>query len=71
MRLLGVILIVFGIVALVIGGIGYTKQEQVLDVGPIHATAEHHKTLPLPPVVGFASLAGGIVLVVVGSRTKV
>ena len=71
MKLIGVLLVVFGIVALVPGGITYTKREKVLDIGPIKATAEHEKTIPLSPIVGIASLAGGIALIVVGSRTRV
>jgi len=70
-KLIGVLLVVFGIVALVLGGITYTKREKVLDIGPIKATAEHEKTIPLSPIVGIASLAGGIALIVVGSRTCV
>jgi hypothetical protein len=70
-KLIGVLLVVFGIVALVLGGITYTKREKVLDIGPIKATAEHEKTIPLSPIVGIASLAGGIALIVAGSRTRV
>ena len=71
MKLIGVVLIVFGIVALVLGGITYTTREKVLDIGPITATQEKHKTIPLSPIVGIASLAGGIALLVVGTRTRV
>jgi len=70
-KLIGVLLVVFGIVALVLGGITYTKREKVLDMGPITATAEHEKTIPLSPIVGIAALAGGLVLIVAGSRTRV
>jgi hypothetical protein len=70
-KLIGVLLVVFGIVALVLGGITYTKRDKVLDIGPIKATAEHEKTIPLSPIVGIASLAGGIALIVAGSRTRV
>jgi uncharacterized membrane protein YidH (DUF202 family) len=69
-KLIGVLLVVVGIVALVLGGITYTKREKVLDIGPITATAEHQKTIPLSPIVGIAALAGGIVLIVAGSRTR-
>lgn len=71
MKLLGVLLIVFGIVALVLGGITYTKRDKVLDIGPITATAEHQKTIPLSPIVGIASLVGGVVVLVMGTRTRV
>jgi len=69
-KLIGVLLLVFGIVALVLGGITYTTREKVLDVGPITATTEKHKTIPLSPIVGIAAVAGGIVLIVTGSRTR-
>ncbi|HXI29367.1 MAG TPA: hypothetical protein VNG89_13105 [Vicinamibacterales bacterium] len=63
-------MIVFGVVALALGGITYTKREKVLDIGPIKATAEHEKTIPLSPIVGIVSLAGGVVLLVAGSKTR-
>ena len=71
MKLIGVLLIVFGIVAMVLGGIRYTTREKVLDIGPIEATADKHHEIPISPIVGIASVVGGIVLVVVGSRTRV
>ena len=69
MKLIGILLIVLGIVALVLGGITYTTREKVLDIGPITATQEKHKTIPLSPIVGIASLVGGIALLVVGTKT--
>jgi uncharacterized membrane protein YidH (DUF202 family) len=66
--LVGVVLIVFGLLALVYQGVNYTSRETVLDIGPLHATAERQKTLPLSPVLGIAALVGGLVLVVAGNR---
>ena len=71
MKLIGVLLIMFGLVALAIGGIRYTKREKVLDIGPVQATTEKHEMIPLSPIVGIAAVAGGIALVVAGSRTRV
>jgi hypothetical protein len=71
MKLIGVLLIVFGVVALAVGGIRYTTREKVLDLGPVEATTERHKTIPLSPIVGLASIAGGVAVLVVGSRTRV
>ncbi len=68
MKLIGVLLIVFGIVALAVGGISYTKREKVIDLGPIQATADRQKTIPLSPIAGIASIAAGVALVAVGSR---
>jgi uncharacterized membrane protein YidH (DUF202 family) len=71
MKLIGVLLIVFGVIALAVGGIRYTTREKVLDLGPIEATTEKHKMVPLSPLVGLASIAGGVAILVVGSRTRV
>jgi uncharacterized membrane protein YidH (DUF202 family) len=70
-KLIGVVLIVLGVAALALGGIRYTKREKVLDIGPIEATTERRETIPLSPIAGIAAVAGGIALVVVGSRKGV
>ena len=64
----GILLIVLGAIALVYQGITYTTTEKVLDFGPIQATAETQKTIPLPPVVGGLALVGGIVVLAIGAR---
>jgi len=64
---LGIVLIVLGVVALAYQGITYTKREKILDVGPLQATADREKTIPLPPLVGGLSLAGGIALLIIGA----
>jgi uncharacterized membrane protein HdeD (DUF308 family) len=66
--MVGVLLVVLGILALIYQGITYTKRETVLDIGPVHATADREKTVPLPPVVGALALVGGVVLLVTGAR---
>ena len=66
--LLGIILIVVGIVAFAYQGITYTTREKVVDLGPMHMTAERTRTLPLSPIVGAIALVGGIVLLVAGSK---
>jgi hypothetical protein len=70
LSLAGVVLIVLGLVALVYQGINYTSRETVIDIGPLHATADREKTLPLPPVLGIAAVAGGVVLLVAGVRRR-
>jgi hypothetical protein len=66
--LIAIILIAIGIVAFGYQGITYTTREKVLDLGPLHMTAEKTRTFPLPPIVGGLALAGGIVLLVVGRK---
>lgn len=64
----GIILVVIGILMFAYQGITYKTREKVVDIGPIQMTAERTRTLPLPPIVGGISLAGGIVLLVVGRK---
>lgn len=68
MKLIGIVLIVLGVISLAYGGISYTTREKVLDIGPIEATAERHKTLPLPPIIGGVAVVAGIAVLVMGSR---
>ncbi len=65
---LGIILIVLGAIALAYQGISYTTEEEIVDIGPIEATQETEKTIPISPILGGAALVGGVILVVYGAR---
>jgi hypothetical protein len=66
--LVGVALIILGVLALAYQGITYTTREKVIDIGPLKASVDREKSIPLPPIVGVLALAGGVVLVIVGAR---
>jgi len=68
MKIAAILLIVIGVIALAYGGISYTRQKKVIDLGPIQATTKTRETIPLPRVLGVAAIAGGIVLLVVSGR---
>jgi len=68
MKIAAIVLIVLGVISLAYGGITYTTREKVVDIGPIEATAERRKTVPLPPIIGGVALAAGIGLLVMGSK---
>jgi hypothetical protein len=68
MKIVAIVLIVLGAISLAYGGISYTTREKVLDIGPIEATAERHKTVPLPPVLGGVAVVAGIALLFVRSK---
>jgi hypothetical protein len=70
MKIVAIVLIVLGAISLAYGGISYTTREKVLDIGPIEATAERHKTLPLPPVLGGVAVVAGIAMLFVGPRKR-
>lgn len=66
--LIGAILIVVGLIGLIWGGISYAREETVLDVGPIEATAERRERIPIGPVVGGIALVGGILILIAGRK---
>ena len=61
---LGIVLVVLGVVSLAYQGITYTTHKKVVDLDPIQATKEEHKTIPLPPIVGAVALAGGLLVLI-------
>jgi hypothetical protein len=64
----GVLLIVVGVLMLAYQGITYTQNKKVIDLGPIQATTKTEKHIPLPPILGIAAVAGGVLLLVAGRR---
>jgi uncharacterized membrane protein HdeD (DUF308 family) len=61
--LLGLALVALGVIALAYQGISYTTHKKVVDIGPIEATKEEHKTIPLPPVLGVVALVAGVIII--------
>jgi drug/metabolite transporter (DMT)-like permease len=68
MRIIGIVLIVVGILALAYQGITYTTHKKVLDIGPIQATKEERNTIPIPPILGALALIGGVVILASARR---
>ena len=67
---IGITLIAIGLISLLVGGFRWTHEKTVVDIGPLKAQAEEHKTLPIPPAVGVLALVGGIVVLVVPTRRR-
>ena len=70
-RIVGAILIVFAMVTFLWGGISWTREKTVVDLGPIEAKAETRERIPLPPIAGGIALVAGIVLLVIPARRRV
>ena len=64
-QVIGILLIVVGLVSLLMGGISWTREKTVIDLGPIEARTRERESIPLPPIIGGLLLAGGVVLLVV------
>lgn len=66
----GIALILLGVLALGYEAITFTTEEKVLDIGPLKASVEKERTIPLPPVLGGVAMIGGLVLLIAGARTR-
>jgi hypothetical protein len=67
LTLAGLVLLVLGGFVL-LRGLRYTSQKSVIKVGDFQATMEEHRTVPT--WIGAVALAGGIMLLVAGSRRR-
>ena len=67
MRILGIVLVVLGLVGVLCGGLSWTRQKPVVDVGPVEINPETRESLPIPPIAGAVLLVAGVA-VIVGSR---
>jgi len=68
--LIGIALILLGIVALSYNRITYTTREKVVEIGPLVATAEREKSIPLPPLLGGMALVAGVSVIAAGYKKQ-
>lgn len=68
--ILGIILILIGAAILAYGHFSYKSRETVLEIGPIKATAERTRSVPIQPILGWALIGTGAVALVFSSRSK-
>ena len=69
-RIVGIVLIVAGLLALAYGGFSYTKETHKAELGPFKMTLEERDQVNVPQWIGVGALAGGIALVLLGGRKK-
>ena len=70
MRILGIILIVAGALGLLYGGFSYTRRRDTVRLGPLSATVEQRKSVPIPPILGGIAVVAGIALLLLGGRKR-
>jgi hypothetical protein len=66
--IVGIILVIVGIIGFAYGGLGWTTQKKDAQLGPLEITHNESHGFAFPPVASGICLAGGIVLVIIGSR---
>jgi len=69
-KLVALVLIVAGALALAYGGFTYSKQSTALNLGPIQVNVTEKKTVPIPVWAGIGAIVlGGVLLATGGKRT--
>ena len=67
-RIIGIVLIVIGLVGVAYGGITWTRQTKVAELGSLHLTQDKTESLPIPPIAGAVCLVAGTVILTKGGR---
>ena len=70
MKILGVVLLAAGILALVYGGFSYTKETHEAKVGPLQVEVKEKERVSLPVWAGAAMAVAGGGLLLFGGRKK-
>jgi hypothetical protein len=65
-KLLGLILLVLGILALAYGGFTYTTTHDKADIGPLHIQTHEKERVNIPVWMGIAGTVGGAAMLLAG-----
>lgn len=67
-RILGVVLIVAGALALAYGGFSYTKESTKAQLGPLQLKVQEKEQVNVPTWAGLGAVAAGVVLLLAGKK---
>ena len=67
-KLIGLILIVGGVLALAFGGFSYTKDSSAVKVGPVELSVKQKETVNVPLWAGIGAIVAGGLLLVSGKK---
>ena len=70
MKIFGIVLIVGGILMLIFRNVSFTKEEKVVDLGPVEINKKEKKTIDWPNYAGGIAVAAGVIVVVMGTKKK-
>ncbi len=68
MKLMAVVLLVAGVLALAYGGFSYTKDTTAVKLGPLELSVKEKETVNVPVWAGVAAIVAGGVLLVLGGK---
>ena len=71
MKILAIILIVAGVLALVYGGFSYVSDTHTAKIGPINLTVKDKERVNIPIWAGVGAIAIGAALLLFGNKMKI
>ncbi len=70
MKIAGILLVAFGLFALLFGGFSFLDRDKVADFGRVEVERTERETFAISPVVGGAAIVVGALLLVAGSSRR-
>lgn len=67
MKAIGILLIVIGLIGFALGGVSFTRSEEVADLGGIEIEREESRYMDFAPLASGATVAAGVILLIIGS----
>jgi hypothetical protein len=68
LKMVGMLLLVGGVLALMFGGFSYTKETHDVDLGPLEIEVEDKEEVNVPMWAGIAAVAVGAMIILYGRR---
>lgn len=68
LKIVGIVLVVAGALALAYGGFSYTKESHNAQIGPFKLSVNEKQQVNIPAWAGMGAIAVGVVLLVAGRR---
>ena len=70
LTIVGILLIVLGIIGFATGGLSFTHEKKVVDLGSVQISRKTQDTLLLSPIFSTVSLVAGLGMLILGARAK-
>ena len=67
-KVIGIVVLVLGLLALGYGSFSYTSQTHQAKLGPLELSVKEKQTVNIPMWAGAAAVAAGVLLLVMGGR---
>lgn len=68
MRTLGIILIVAGILMMIFRGFSFTREKEIVDIGPVEINKKEKESVGWPLYAGAVATVAGVVILIASKK---